>query len=302
MVAAGPFEQPVGGAGLGRRRYQIAPGQSRFGPPAGLAGEADLRGVRERHWELLALLARHAVLDTGQVAELMFGSRPAAVRHLGLLVKAGLVWRFVYEDDSSHLAHYQLSTDGVRHLTQRLRESHAPVPLNLGREHPDHTEVNDIVIGLTRAARASHGTALLYGWRPGNDVVVWLHRLGVSWVQPRAAGVWLQDGQAVRFLLHVDDGTPAPLSGIPAPRPAQALRGYRRAAAGVPASCILVLCATPAREQLLHEDLAAAPLPVSVAATNLDRLRTTDDPSGPIWTVTAAGTATMVRLIDLART
>jgi hypothetical protein len=287
---------------LGRRRYQIVPGESRSAPPASLAGEVDLRGVRERHWELLTLLARHAVLDTGQVAELMFGSRPAAVRHLGLLVKAGLVWRFVYEHDPSHLAHYQLSTDGVRHLTQRLRASRVPVPVNMGREHRDSTEVNEVVIGLTRAARASGETAWLYGWRPGADVVLWLHRLGAGWVQPRAAGVWLQDGQAVRFLLHVDDDTPAPISGIPAPRPAYSLRGYRRAPTGVPAGCILVLCATPAREEQLHDDLAAAPLPVPVASTTLDRLRTTGDPSGPIWTAAATDTSGMLRLIDLADT
>jgi hypothetical protein len=153
------------------------------------------------------------------------------------------------------------------------------------------------MIGLTRTARTSNGRAWLYGWRPGADVVAWLRRLGISWVQPRAAGVWLQDGRAVRFLLHVDDETPAPLSGDPAPPAAHALRGYHRTA--VPATCLLLLCATALREEQLHEDLAAEPLPVPVAATTLDRLYTTKDLSGPIWTVTAPATGGMVRLVDV---
>jgi hypothetical protein len=284
------------------RRYQVGSGQSRFLPPAGVSAEVDLRGVRERHWQLLALLARHAVLDTGQVAELMFGSRPAAVRHLGVLVKAGLVWRFVYDNDTSHRAHYEPSTDGIRHLAQRLHHSGLPVPVSLDERHPDRVTVNDFVIGLTRTARTSNGQAWLHGWRPGADVVAWLHRLGISRVQPRAAGVWLQDGRAVRFLLHVDDDTPAPLSGEPAPPALHALRGYGRAGAGVPATCLLMLCATPFREEKLHEDLTAEPLPVPVATTTLERLYASDDPSGPIWTVTATATGGMVRLIDLAGT
>jgi hypothetical protein len=231
---------------------------------------------------------------------LMFGSRPAAVRHLGVLVKAGLLWRFVFDNDTSHRAHYELSRDGTRHLAQRLHRSGLPVPVSLDAKNPDRLTVNDFMIGLTRTARASNGRAWLHGWRPGADVVAWLHRLGISRVQPRAAGVWLQDGQAVRFLLHVDDDTPAPLSGQPAPRAVHALRGYARAVAGVPATCLLMLCPTPLREDQLHTDLAAEPLPVPVAATTLDRLYTTGDPSGPIWTVTAKPTGGLVRLIDLA--
>ena len=50
-----------------------------------------MHGLGERHWSLLALLAEHGALHTGQVVTLLFGSRPAAVRHLGVLARAGLV-------------------------------------------------------------------------------------------------------------------------------------------------------------------------------------------------------------------
>lgn len=246
------------------------------------------------------MLAQHAVLDTGQVAELMFGSRPAAVRHLRVLVNAGLASRFVFPNDPSHRANYKTSAEGIRHLAQRLRRSQLPVPATLGRVHADVAEVNAFLIGLTRTARATEGTAWLYGWRPGAEVVAWLHRLGISWVQPRAAGLWLQHGRAVRFLLHVDDDTPTLLLGTPAPPAAHALRGYRRAAAGIPATCLLMVCPSRTREDQLHHDLAADPLPVTVAATTRDLLTSSADPSGPIWSVAPAHLAGRIRLIDLA--
>jgi len=62
-----------------------------------------------------------------------------------------------------------------------------------------------------------------------------------------------------------------PLTNRPPARPALALRGYRDAGRGVPATCLLMVCPSGERETQLHEHLAAAPLPVPVAATTLDR-------------------------------
>jgi hypothetical protein len=281
------------------RRYQVGPEDEPRWRPSASSG-ADLRGVRERHWELLSLLAQYAVLDTGQVAELMFGSRPAAVRHLSVLVKAGLVWRFVYDNDASHRAHYEASREGLRHLAERLHQAGQTVPANLGHAHRDQVEVNEFMIRLERAARASHGQAWLYGWRRGADVLMWLHRLGITGVQPRAAGVWLQDSRAVRFLLHVDDDSPSPLSGTPALPPAHALRGYRQATVGVPAACLLMLCPTVTREDELHTALAADPMLLPIASTTLDRLLGTADPSEAIWSTATAKAGNLIRLIDTA--
>jgi hypothetical protein len=255
--------------------------------------------VRERHWALLALLAEHAVLDTGQVVELMFGSRPAAARHLGVLVRAGLVWRLVNERDPSHRAHYEVSPVGLRMLAERLHRAGQAGPVSLAATHRDQYLINDVHVGLVRAARASQGRAWLYGWRRGADVAVWLYGRGVSSVQPAAAGVWLQNGRAVRFLLHADDDAASPLSRTPAPPAARALDGYRHSRAGVPATVVLVVTATNEREQQLHRDLAAAPLPVPVASTTLERLSTAPDPSAAIWTATSTEPGQLVRLIDL---
>ncbi|MBL7261361.1 hypothetical protein JKJ07_44455 [Actinoplanes sp. LDG1-01] len=236
------------------------------------------------------------MLDTWQVAELMFRSRPSAVRHLRVRIQAGLVWRFVHDNDSTHMAHYEVSATGVRLLAGRLHSAGLAVPVALGREHRDQFEVNEFLVGLTRAARASAGSAWLYGWRRGEDVTVWLFRLGISGVQPGAAGVWLQDGRALRFLLHVDEDHVRAGAETSAPRPVDALSGYR-AASGVPAGCVLLLCPTDLREQQAHEDLAADSLPVPVATTSIDRWAKAPDPSGPIWTVTGQSRR---RLIDVA--
>lgn len=243
-----------------------------------------------RHWTLLALLAEYATLDTNEVAKLMFGSRPAAARHLNVLVRAGLVWRFVYDTDSTHRAHYEVSTTGVRLLADRLHRAGEPVPPNLASAQPDQLMVNNLVVGLTQAAKASQGRSWLYGWRRGVDATIWLHSRGVTGVQPRAAGIWLQDGLAARFLLHIDDG-------VSAPRLAQMLDGYRHSRAGVPAGCILMLTMTGSRETELHEDLLNAPLPVPVATATFDRLNKASDASAPIWTLTG-DTTRLVRLID----
>ena len=62
------------------RQYRIGPNESAFVPPARRPGEVQVHGLGERHWSLLALLAEHGALHTGQVVTLLFGSRPAAVR------------------------------------------------------------------------------------------------------------------------------------------------------------------------------------------------------------------------------
>lgn len=132
-------------------------------------------------------------------------------------------------------------------------------------------------------------------------MLLWLQRLGITGVQPRAAGVWLQDDRAVRFLLHVDDDGPARGSAASVLRPVQALAGYRPAGAGVPASCLLVLCPSAGRERLLHADPAAEPVPLPVAATTPERLADPGDPSGPVWSVTVrpAGAIRLIRPIDI---
>lgn len=278
------------------RHYQVRPGAAVSSRPTASSGAVALSGLTERHWRLLGVLAEQPGLNTGQIATLLFGSRPAAVRHLSALVAAGLVWRFVYREDPTHLAHYEASTAGLGALAARLHEAGRTVPVELGRTSAEQPVVNELLTGLVATARASGGAALLHGWRRGVDTAVWLHGLGVSLVQPRGYGVWIQHGRAVRFLLHVDDNPPIPLGYTEPLRISDTLHGYRDCPHGIPASCLLMIAATAEREQQLLTDLSADPLPLPVAVTTADRLHSADDASGPIWAM--PGTGHLVPLID----
>jgi DNA-binding MarR family transcriptional regulator len=282
--------------GLYRRRYQVRPGAPVSQRPTAVSGTVVPRGLTGRHWRLLGLLAEQPALNTGQVAGLLFGSRPAAVRHLSALVAAGLVWRFVYQEDPTHLAHYEASTAGLTALTERLHEASRPIPAGLGQTFAEQSVVNELLTRLVSAARASSGTAWLHGWRRGVDTALWLHGLGVSLVQPRGYAVWMQHGRAVRFLLHVDDNPPIPFGQTEALRVIDTLYGYRDCPHGIPASCLLMIAATAEREHQLLADIAEDPLPLPVAVTTLDRLHTAADPSEPIWALSGSGD--LVALID----
>lgn len=279
------------------RQYRVGPGESPYGPPVRRPGGVQVHGLGERHWSLLELLAEHGALHTGQVVTLLFRSRPAAVRHLGVLARAGLVWRFVYDDDPSHLAYYEASTDGVTVLEERLRRSGHAVPPVLGQPVAGHLLINDFFTGLAADARTGE-RGCLYRWRRAADTAAWLRGYGLSGVRPRAYGVWIEDGIVVRFLLHIDDAEPKPWSGDPAPPPAEGLAGYRLAARGVPATAVLVIHARPEREAALHRELTAVPVPV--ATCTMDRLYTTRSAAEAIWNVAGADD-TFVRLIDVPR-
>jgi hypothetical protein len=245
-----------------------------------------------RHWALLGLLAEHGAMCTEQVATLLFGSRPAAVRHLGVLTGAGLAWRFVHTNDATHTAFYEVSGQGVKALARSLTGEGRPVPVRLGAVGRDMFKVNDL---FTRLAGDPCGH--LYRWRRGLDAVRWLASHRIRGVRPAAFGVWIEAGVAVRFLLHVDHDQPAPVTGTPAPRPGRALSGYQRAAQGVPVSVILMLVPTPVREDQLHEDLMRSRPPVPVAVATFQRLDAATSAAGAIWRLDGVGP--MLRLAEL---
>lgn len=277
------------------RKYRVRPHEWSSYPPTGRR-QVRTGGLRQRHWAVLAVLAEHGVLHTGQVTALLFGSRPAAVRHLSTLVDAGLVWRFVDGHDSRHLAFYELSLEGQETVAARLRAAGRPVPLALGSQSQATFVVNDFFVALAEVERQGHGQ--LFRWRRALDATAWLRRLGVPDVAPQAYGVWIQDDRAVRFLLHVDDGRADPLFDDPPPPPGKALDGYRLAPTGVPVTAVLMICADD-REREAHADRTIAELPVTVAVTTLARLYAAVSPAGAIWT-RADDPGRTVRLIDLA--
>ncbi|GAA0925873.1 hypothetical protein [Virgisporangium aurantiacum] len=274
------------------RQYRQRAGESPKLAPTRVPGGVDVRGLTARHWSLLMVLATHGPLHTGQVVTLMFGSRPAAVRYLTALVRADLAWRFVYDNDSSHLAYYEVSTDGVAALKSRLQATGRPTPLGLGRPARGQLDASAFLVALTRTSR-ENGSGHLYRWRRATDTAMWLRDHGVGPVDVVGQGTWIEDGATVSFLLHVDC-QPWKATNVSA---SMNLDGYRRAN-GVPATVILVVCATTERQRCLHTELTADPLPARVATTTPDRLHE-HGPAGPAWTVDA--TRPTVRLIDLAR-
>ena len=280
------------------RRYEVGPQENPLQPPARRPGDGQVHGLGQRHWALLSLLAEHGVLHTGQVETLMFGSRPAAARHLGALTRAGLVWRFVHDDDPRHVAFYQLSTTGAEALAARLREADRAVPVALGRPGLDAFVVNEFFVGLAAHAR-EHGHAELFRWRRAVEAIAWLREHGVPEVTPSAYGVWIEDGRAVRFVLHIDHSPAVALSGSHVPPHVSVLAGYRRAPRGVPVTAVLVLCPSAERETELRRDTAAAPLPVAVGTATLDRLYEASSAAEAIWNAT--GGEGLLQLAEIGR-
>lgn len=270
--------------------------ESRFAPPARPSGVIDTHGLGRRHWALLMLVAEHGVLSTDQVVVLMFGSRPAASRHLNALTRAGLLWRFVYDDDSSHLAHYELTHDGIEALGQHLRRAGRLVPEGIGAQLHDHHLVSHVRVGLAAETRTG-GPGRLYKWRRALEAAALLRRAGIVNVHPRAYGEWIERDIAVRFLLHVDRDTHNPLFE-PLP-PSYALAGYREAQHGVPATAVLVITTSDDRHAALHQELAADPLPGTVAVTTTSLLYEAANAADQIWSVTGTDPAQRVSLVDL---
>jgi DNA-binding transcriptional ArsR family regulator len=228
----------------------------------------------------------------------MFGSRPAASRHLGALTRAGVLWRFVYDTDSSHLAHYELTPGGIEALSRHLRREGRPVPVGIGAQLRDQHLISYFRVGLAAASRAD-GRGHLYRWRRALEAAALLRNAGIPHVHPRAYGEWIEKDMAVRFLLHTDHADPYPL--VEPPPPSRALAGYRDAGAGVPATAVLVVTNSEDRHRALLRELAVNPLPVAVAVTTTDALYDAISASEQIWSIPGAEAAGRARLIDLSR-
>jgi hypothetical protein len=113
--------------------------------------------------------------------------------------------------------------------------------------------------------------------------------------------MWIEGNVALSFLLHIDRGEPSTFTNTPPPPPSARLRGYRHAPAGVPADAALVITNGP-RELQLHCELAAAPLPLTVAATTRTRLPQADSPADKIWTVGSAPGSCLPSLMSVSAT
>jgi hypothetical protein len=256
------------------------------------------------HWRLVSLLGEHGVLDTNQVAVLLFGSRPTAHRHLADLHRAGLVERFVFVRDRAHLLHHRLTTIGVGALTTRLERAGRPVPHGLahrGQQVDEVLQVNQFFTDLVAAGANAGGH--LYRWWHGLDAGVWLrtHRVGSAVCD--GCGWWIEQGMAVRFLFYLDPALleRAEPGGQPALSPDELplwaiLSTCQSADAGLPVDVITVLTE---REGALREVLDRLELPVPIATTTAVLLKVAEaGPAGPVWRT--GPSPARRRLIDLS--
>ncbi len=274
-----------------------------MGPGHGPRREAgDATGLTERQWRLLLLIGQHGDLNTRQVAALMFNSRPTAARDLRALVQTGLLVDYVFRRDSSHLAHFRISPAGVELLTQHLRATGQPIPIGLGergRRDRDQLTANDIFVRLVAHGRST-GRGHLYRWRHALDTAVWLRAHGVHGSLVHGYGLWIEDGTAISFVLHLDHGEPSPLAQTPPAPPSKTLAAYARATSGVPFDAALVVTSTVEREQQLRREVTEIPMPLAVASTTYERLDHAPSPADAIWSVTAAPSPRL-QLIEIAR-
>ncbi|WP_432839049.1 replication-relaxation family protein [Dactylosporangium sp. CA-092794] len=278
-----------------RRRYGAGP-RRLFPIPADDVdpSEAVLGRLGLQHWAVLGVLAEHGELTVDQITRLLFGSRSTAVRHLGVLVEAGLVRRYESVRGRSHLAHYHAGAAGLRALRRRLRQEGRPVPPKLGSETFGRPVVTEF---FARLAAAPDGH--LYRWRRHVDTALWLASHDIHGVRPQAYSIWIEHDVAVRFVLHIDDDSVTPLTHRAPPPPTRELAGYRTAPRGVPVAAILMITPTGLRERELHQGLATAPLPVTVASTTLRRCSRAASPADAIWNVAGAERGTLVRLAEI---
>jgi hypothetical protein len=259
-----------------------------------------------RHWRLLSLLGEHGVLDTNQVAVLLFGSRPTAHRHLADLHRAGLVERFVFTRDRAHLLHHRLTTLGVDALIAQLESTGRLVPYRLahrGQRVDEVLRVNQFFTDLVAASATTGGH--LYRWWHGLDAASWLRTHQLDTAACDGFGLWIEQAMTVRFLFYLDRRSvawaergrqPTPSPDEP---PLRAILGTSQGAiTGLPVDAITVLTE---REDALREVLDQLELPVPIATTTTTSVllaAAEAGPAGPVWRTGPAPTRR--RLIDLS--
>ncbi|NJC73036.1 hypothetical protein HC031_25450 [Planosporangium thailandense] len=133
------------------------------------------------------------------------------------------------------------------------------------------------------------------------DTSVWLRAHDLAHLRADGYGVWLEDGRALRFLVHVDPGLSGDavteherhISGLDA-----LLAAYRRTDRAVPVGAVLVIADTPEREEHLLADLVEQPVRTPIATSSKELLYR-QWPNESLWRVAGAGDDRR-RLIDLA--
>ncbi|MEO3780313.1 DeoR family transcriptional regulator [Micromonospora sp. B11E3] len=263
-----------------------------------MGDHAAVRRLSPRRWRILSFLAQHGSTSTLDVALVCDVSRLTAHRDLAWLHEAGLVRRRRSEEDRTHTWWYEVTVEGVEVLRRDLAASGRPVPLQLGWRRPSLAGAL-LFLPLVEVSRRNPGRCELFQWLATMETSAWLRQHDLAHLRADGYGVWLEDGQCLRFLVHVDHGPAADriadyetgTSG-----PGGLLTGYWRADRVVPVGGVLVIAQDADREDQLLADLVREPLRTPVALTTRDSL-CRHWPDDQVWRV--AGEEGRRRLIDV---
>ncbi|MCP2341170.1 replication-relaxation family protein [Actinomadura rupiterrae] len=230
-----------------------------------------------RDWWILAALAEHRVLTTGQLRRLAFDTDSGARHRLHTLFELRAVDRFrplTLVGSAPH--HYVLDKAGALLLAERREVTLTELPyrpddalqLAFSRALPHTVAVNDFFTRLAAAARGD----------PDRELTLWWpeRRCGQAWgdlIRPDGYGIWRDHDRTTGFFAEIDLGT-EPLDTL-----THKVDRYVQLAhdTGSPLPVLFQLPG-PHREYGLHQALGTPPIPV---ATTLAAL--TADPAGPVW-------------------
>jgi DNA-binding MarR family transcriptional regulator len=253
-----------------------------------------------RRWRILSLLALHGGVTVLDVALVLDVARLTAQRDLAWLYQAGLVDRWRSTEDRTHTWIYDITPDGTGLLREALTAAGRPVPLQLGHRTwgaADHL----LFLPLLEVSRRQPGRCELLQWLATMDTSVWLRGHDLAHLCADGYGIWLEDGRALRFLVHVDPGWSGGAVAEQEPHTSgldALLAGYRCTDPAVPVGAVLVIANAPEREEHLLADLVERPVRASIATTSMDLLYRYW-PNDSLWRVPGAG-SNRRRLIDLA--
>ncbi|MFU8852609.1 DeoR family transcriptional regulator [Micromonospora sp. SL1-18] len=233
-----------------------------------------VRRLSPRRWRILSFLAQHGSASTLDVALVCDVSRLTAHRDLVGLYDAGLVRREHSAEDRTHTWWYEATAEGTEVLRRDLAASGRPVPLQLGRRPPSMAD-GLLFLPLVEVSRRNPGRCELFQWLATMETSAWLRQHDLAHLRADGYGVWLEDGQCLRFLVHIDRGPvgdaiaeqeerTSGLSGL--------LTGYRRTDRALPVGAVLIIAQDAEREEQLLDDLVREPLSTPVATTSRDSL------------------------------
>ncbi|MGA3565776.1 MarR family transcriptional regulator [Melissospora conviva] len=231
------------------------------------------RELSPRRWRILSFLALHGWATTSDIAVVAGVPRLTAHRDLTWLHTVGLVGRERSAEDRAHAWWYRITGEGAELPHRGLVLSGQSVPMRLGQREWGAAHYL-LFLPLLAVSRQDPARCGLFQWLTTLGTV-WLQERGLAHLRADGYGLWLEDSQCLRFLVHVD---PGPVGDAIAERERPTaglggvLAGYRRTDPVVPVGAVLVIIRDAVREANLLADLESRRLRAPIAVTTADLL------------------------------